>query len=101
MWKKEKDFGFEVIKELKRRRLWGSFLTFTQYCELKQLHSAGEVHYFLQTAGYNIPYADNVSTMVSSLEKAQYRKQTGLGDTFVMIDAFFQLVQWILLCVFH
>ncbi len=101
MWKKEKDFGFELIKELKRRKLWGSFLTYKQYYELKHLHGADEVHYFLLGAGYKIPYSDNVSTIVSSLEKTQYQKDRNIGTFFIFIDSFLQLIQWIFLCVFH
>ena len=67
--------GLELIDELKRRRIWGSFFDFEGYQQLKLIESSDELHAFLARRGLPAVGGSDVAAIVDEL--VVWSNQTG------------------------
>ena len=64
--KRFENAGQELIRELKRRRMLGSYFSFQDYRKLRELDTMDEVRVFLGSRGF--PVAAEVSTVEAVVE---------------------------------
>jgi hypothetical protein len=67
--------GLELIAELKRRRIWGSFFGYEGYQQLKRIESPEELHAFLAGRGLPAAGGSDVAAIVDAL--VAWSEQTG------------------------